>query len=125
MHKKIEQVKKHLNANRVAYISGGVGILAGAAGMIVGKPATAKATQKITALVAVGNKQQLTQVAITVHRKGTLSNIVEHIETGKIYLSQNDAAKALGVDASKLSKHLHGTLSHVNGNHLRVVGDAA
>lgn len=124
MNEKIDRVKKHLAENKAAYISAGVGLVVGAAGMYVcGGASTAKATQTIGGLVNIKPIQNLTQVTIVMKRKGTLSNFVEHLETGHIYQSQNDAAKALDLDPGALSKHLNGRSPHVKNNHFKVVGE--
>jgi hypothetical protein len=121
MRERVEKVKQHFKDHHEAYISSAVtAVVVGIAGSYYLRPAQNQASQRVNAGIAIKPVQVVNQIAITVKRKGTLSNIIEHIETGDIYRSQNDAAKELGLDAGAISKHLHGRAPHVKGNHFRI-----
>ena len=53
--------------------------------------------------------------------RGHPGYVVKCLETGSIYLSQAEAAKAMGFTPSTLSQHLNGMRSHIHGFHLERV----
>ncbi len=55
---------------------------------------------------------------------GDPGNVVQCVETGTIYASQGQAARALGVTAAEVSNHVCGKVSHVNGQHFVILGKA-
>jgi hypothetical protein len=58
-------------------------------------------------------------------RRSHPGNIVRHLESGATFPSQNVAADVMGISASNLSRHLHGKLGHVKGQHFVIVGKAS
>jgi hypothetical protein len=119
------------------YLIGG-GVLGG---FIVGSVALALMKNRVPMTVQVtevteaspigfvsGKKAVMNMITyIDARRSGPPSWIVRHLETGEIYSSQNAAAEAVGISATKLSKHLNGhpDVEHVNGNHFERIAMAA
>lgn len=125
MREKLEQVKKHIVENKWVYISGGVGLAAGAAGMyFYGGAPVAKATQTINGVLNYKSTQNLTQITI-LERRGHPGNIIRCNETGELFASQNRAADLLGIDSASLSRHLNGKLSSVGNYTFTNLGEAA
>jgi hypothetical protein len=57
--------------------------------------------------------------------QGPPSWVVRCLETGEIFISQADAAKAMNISASILSSHLNGKFEHALGNHFERICMAA
>lgn len=124
MREKLAHVRDHLVENKWAYISGGVGLLAGAAGVYCyGGASAAKASQNINALVNYKPTQNLTQITILV-RRGHPGNIVRCKETGEVFASQNRAAELMDLSASSIANHLKGKTPHVKGYTFENLGEA-
>lgn len=64
-------------------------------------------------------------IEVIIEALGDPGNIVQDTTTGTVYASQGQAARALGVDASTVSKHLNGVLPNVRGHVLTKLGKAA
>lgn len=126
------KVKAHVQENKKYYIIGGVvvgGIAIGTSGYILGMKVSPKNVEN---LVAPSIKQQGLVVwkpeatlEVYIEALGDPGNIIQDTTTGTIYASQNQAAKALGVAGSRVSKHLNGLLSDVDGHTLVRLGKAA
>lgn len=121
---KIDQIKKHVQDNKKYYIIGGVVVglaAAGAAGYILGTKTSPKDVENF---VAPSIKQQGIVVwrpeatlEVTIEALGDPGNIIQDVTTGTIYASQNQAAKALGVTKSTMSRHINGELDFIAGEH--------
>jgi len=124
MNQRIEKIKQHFHNNKKVYITGGVCLVVGAAGGVL--YASKKAEMIVDAYKLQINSPTTNNIItqLILPALGDPGNVVQCIETGTIYASQRQAAKELGLSTSNVSKHLHGQLSHVKGNHLKVIGKA-
>jgi hypothetical protein len=50
-------------------------------------------------------------------QQGPPSWVIRCVETGKVFTSQMEAARLMGLDQSTISRHLNGSRAHVNGYH--------
>lgn len=127
---KIESIKNHVREHKKAYVVGGtvaaVGVAAGV-GYILGVRTTPK---NVETLVAPSNTinglawKPTQTIEVVVEALGDPGNIIQDLNTGTIYASQNQAAKALGVDKSVITRHLQGTLETAKGHKLVKLGKA-
>ena len=127
---KIESVKNHVREHKKVYIVGGavaVVCVAAGAGYAFGVRTTPK---NVETLVAPSNtikglawKPNQT-IEVIVEALGDPGNIVQDLNTGTIYASQGQAARELGVNASRISEHLAGKLPNVKGHKLVKLGKA-
>lgn len=125
---KIENIKNHVRENKKVYIGTAAGLAVGAAvGVGIGVGLSVRQSGPITnvrPIQAFAYKSNQT-VEVIVEALGDPGNIVQDMTTGTIYASQNQAAKALGVDKSIISRHLHGSVESINGHILQKLGKAA
>ncbi len=121
-NQKLKNIKNHLKKNKVTYcVSIGVGIVAfGAGALAFGNGVQIVDSIKIT---LVNWKSPHTSQTILI-RQGHPGNKVRWDQTGELFASQQRAAKASGVDAGNLSRHLNGKQAHVNGNTFTNLGEA-
>lgn len=123
---KIEKIKQHFKDNAKLYI--GIGIGAGVT--IIGAAAYVLLSEKGAKLVGVRPVQVLTYksnqvIDIHIEALGDPGNIIQDLTTGTVYASQNQAARELGVDHRRISKHLQGLTDNVDGHKFTVLGKAA
>jgi hypothetical protein len=116
-----DKIKKHFSRHKEAYISGGVCFLIGAATTVI--------LSRDGTLVSVKEYFNLkwhspTTTQIIMPALGHPGNVVRCLETSTIYASQREAAKAFGVAPADMSRHLHGAIEHLRGNHFEVIGKA-
>ena len=125
MKQQLAKIKKHLSDNKVAYVSGGVGILVGAAGMmIVGSASDIKAVQEVFAPLSW--KPTITQTQITtLIRRGHPGNLIMCDQTGVQFASQNHAAELMNLSPTNLSQHLNGKQPSVGGFTFTKTGEMA
>lgn len=110
--RRIEQVKQHISENKKTYIACGVTAVVTAGGMLL-------IPRQGSTIINAGLNWKPNNVAITMPRKGTLSNFVLDVCNGieVIHQSQNDCAKALGLTSSRVSNILNGK-SEQFGDHV-------
>lgn len=114
---RFKKVTNHLKRHRTIYITAGVCFVGGAvAGGLYFKTfgMNPQINQKAVALFNSTINQ--TAVQVTIDAPGNSGNVIKDLTTGAIYPSQNAAAKALGVDAQTLSRHISGKLPNVKGH---------
>lgn len=117
----IEKVKDHFRENRKVYFALGVGIGIGAITVILTKKYQ-PAIDAYKSIVVVGDKN----VVITkLERRGHPGYLVQCIETGEVFASQERASEVLGIDSGALSRHLNGARDSVKDLHFRRLGEAA
>ena len=121
MNERIQKVKQHLSDYKTVYIVGAGCLVVGVVGGVV--------IAKHSALVNVSPKQILTYkstqtVEVFVEALGDPGNIVQDTTTGIIYASQGQAARELGIPASRISEQLNGHREHINGHVFEVLGKA-
>lgn len=97
---------QYINENRYAYIVAGIGAAAGIVGTIL-----------------FGANHLNDNFANS--RRSHPGNIIRHLESGATFPSQNVAAEVMGISASNLSRHLHGKLGSVKGQHFVIVRKAS
>jgi len=127
MQERLDRINNHIRKHKVAYAVGlslGVGVAAGIVGTrILMKPSfvSVAPVQK----VGFAYKSPLTQtIEVYVEALGDPGNIIQDLKTGTIYASQGQAAKALDVSPSTVSKHLAGLTDYANGHKLVKLGKA-
>lgn len=108
---KIEKLKNHIKTHKEAYITGGVCLVVGAATILI-------VTKKSDALIKVTARGIFYKSPITagvVIPQGHPGYVVQNTSTGEIFMSQAQAAKAVGVQPSVMSSHLNGKTPDVSG----------
>lgn len=123
MNQRIEKIKTHFKDNKNTYIGTTVGVVVGAASVIfvTRNPTDVSVENKIQQILSW--KPQAT-LEVYIEALGDPGNIVQDTTTGTIYASQGQAAKALGVTASDMSKHLNGIRAHLDGHVFEKLGKA-
>jgi hypothetical protein len=117
MNKHVEQIKTHFQENKKVYVAGGVCLVVGiVATLLVSRQAPT--TQIINTISPVFNNNNANVVTLG----GYAHKIVKCNETGEIWETVTSAAKAVGVDVGKMSKHLNGHKPHVNGSTYSIIG---
>ena len=106
-----EKAKQHLQDHQWIYISAGVLVV----GIVIGKNLGGSQTivNTATASPVINN---------VVSNGGHMRKFVECVETGEMWRSVKDAAEAMGVSASLMSKHLNGHKDHVSNLHFVISG---
>lgn len=121
---KFEKVKTHFRENKKLYI--GIAIGAGVTAIAgVGYILLSGRGQYNQTSVIVGNHNTVKQtLEVYIEALGDPGNIIQDLTTGTIYASQGQAARELGVDPRRISKHLNGLADHVDGHQFAVLGKA-
>lgn len=120
----MSKVSEHLKKHKAAYITGGVCLGVGlGAGVIIAK--TQPAVYSKNQIVGLVNWKPKQTIEVFVEALGDPGNIIQDLDTGTIYASQGQAARALGVDPSTVSKHLKGLYDNAGGHTLKNLGKAA
>ncbi|QGJ89665.1 membrane protein [Gordonia Phage Odesza] len=121
----LDKVKSHIQENKKVYIVGGVCLVVGLAGgaLIVKahQPPPIKVQPKINQVLSWKPEAKL---EVYIEALGDPGNIIQDTTTGTIYASQRQAADALGVDPSSVSRHLAGKFPDVKGHILSNLGKA-
>ena len=123
---KIQNVKTHITKYKAVYITGGVCLVVGAVvGLKCSGPSfienNIKPKNQNIAAVIWKPKQTL---EVHIEALGDPGNIIQDTTTGAIYASQNQAAKALGVNRARISEQLAGKIPDVNGHSFDFLGKA-
>lgn len=113
----------HFKNNKKVYITGGVCLVVGAVGAILltRNPADMNVDNKIQQILSWKPEATL---EVYIEALGDPGNIVQDTTTGTIYASQGQAAKAIGVKPSDMSKHLNGVRAHLDGHIFEKLGKA-
>lgn len=117
----IDKVKEHVRENKKYYVVGGVivgGIAIGTAGYILGTKTSPKEVMNHISPRQTLNWKPTQTLEVYIEACGDPGNIIQDLTTGTIYASQNQAANALGVDKSAISRHLKGLSDYVAGDHV-------
>ena len=118
---KVNKIKEHFKRNKKEYITGGVCLVVGAAGAVLSLRNTALINTKAVQVLTWKSNQT---IEVHIEALGDPGNIIQDTATGDIWASQNQAAKALGVTASRVSSHLKGKQADVDGHVLTKLGKA-
>lgn len=122
MNERFRKTQLHFRENKAAYLTGGVCFLAGVATtIIVVKKADVEISPKIQQILSYKPHATL---EVHIEALGDPGNIIQDMTTGTIYASQNQAAKALNLNASRISQHLHGKVDNVEGHTFEFLGKA-
>jgi hypothetical protein len=123
----VDSIKKHFKKNKVVYISTACGVGVGlVAGVLISKNVVNKTTVAEMKNVVAWKPTQITKqvIEVTIEALGDPGNVVQDLTTGTVYASQGQAARALGVYPSDMSKHLAGKKPHINGHIFEKLGKA-
>ena len=124
-----EKIKEHFRRNKVRYIVVGeavVVIVVGVAAYIVGKKVGVKVGEARTSAINISGinlgpiNSDLRGATVTSTLQMTVDPgwVIEDLDTGLLYRSQNECAKALGLSPSNLSKFLTGKQVSIGGHNL-------
>ncbi|MET0786965.1 MAG: hypothetical protein ABWY25_09680 [Paenisporosarcina sp.] len=129
----LEKIKTHIEEHKTRYACIATGIVvAGFTCLVMKRGCGAVALGgtdgpvKVTVHPLAFFSKQENAVFTTIHRggPGSPSYIVECIETGEAWLSQRQAATTKNIPEFKLSGHLNGKFTDVDGLHYRRLGVA-
>jgi hypothetical protein len=125
-NQKFQNIKNHLKNNKTVYITGAICLVVGAAGTLLYSQKVVASSQEAKNIALVNWKtltfQQQTTI-VELPSRGHRGNVILNDKTGRVYGSQNEAAKNLGVSSSAISRHLHGDWESVNGTTLTNLGE--
>lgn len=117
------KIKEHWNNHKEKYLIGATalstGIAIGLAIQIRNMTVQGEAVAMNNALININP----TANAVVVPQ-GHPGYVIQNLDTGEIYMSQNQAAKALGISATILSQHLNGKVDDVSGMKFNRLGVA-
>jgi len=121
MNHRIENVKQHLRNNKVTYVACSVTAVVCVAGtyFLVGKSALVNVRP-----IQILNWKSNQTVEVFIEALGDPGNIIQDVTTGTVYASQGQAARALGLTPSAISKHLNGLIPDVQGHIFEKLGKA-
>ena len=110
---RIAQIKQHLQDNKATYLAG-AGCLV--AGYLLRKPQIIEIVNNNTPTIAPVMNNIVNN---TVNNGGHMRKIIKCLETGELWLSVTEAAKAQGKNISLMSQHLNhpDVVSEINGQH--------
>lgn len=124
MNGRIEKIKTHLSENKVTYLS--CGATAVVTGLVVyvykGKIDNVLVQNKITQILSW--KPNAT-IEVYVEALGDPGNIIQDLTTGSVYASQGQAARELKVNPARISEHLNGVRTNVQGHVLQRLAKAS
>lgn len=122
MGEKLERVKKHFKDNSKLYLGIGIGVVVSAVGgAAFANTNTGKSTIK---MIALGWKPVNNLVTVELERRGHPGYLVQWVETGDVFPSQNHAAEVLGINPATMSQHLNGKVPHIKGKTFARLGEA-
>ena len=133
-----EKIKNHFIKHKEAYIVGGCSILVAGITCAIMRGKYTSSHQELdserlrrsepdmtvnTRPLNIFNNKPITSVVTVVEREGRghTGYIIRCLETGDVYFTQNEAAEALHVWPSIISRHMNGSIPDINGNHLERV----
>lgn len=107
-------VKKHVEDNKTAYIVVGSMVM----GLVVGRILFGSKAIIHNSAVA----SPIVNISSKVTNGGYTHKIVKCLETGQIWETVKDAAEAMEVSPSMMSKHINGHKDHISNLHFTIVG---
>ena len=118
---KYTEIKEHVRRNKTAYTVGTTGIV-----LVI---ATFFVTRRVYGPNAFLAKKIVIKDSVLIfstyaRKQGPPSYVVRCVETKRIFTSQAEAARGMGLDPSDLSKHLNEIRDHVKGYHFTRVAIA-
>lgn len=109
-----DQIKDHFDKHRNAYILAGT--LVG--GVVIGRLLFGRAPVINNTAVA----SPVVNTVSNVTNGGYMHKIVKCVETGQMWESVKDAAEAMKVSPSMMSKHLNGHTDNISNLHFKIAG---
>ena len=122
----IENIKLHVKKYQTYYIVVGVvGTAAGCGYLGYRFGATRVVENEINSKInqVLSYKPKAT-IEVYVEALGDPGNIIQDTTTGVIYASQRQAARELGLEASRVSEQVRGLRDHVNGHKFEFLAKA-
>jgi peptide subunit release factor 1 (eRF1) len=118
--KAIQEILKHLNENKTAYIAGFSCFVVGAVGtyLVVSDKDAGTTIQKITQ-IGMGNRVNTSIVNFV--EKSTPSKPVHLVGTDLYFPSLSEAARQTGHNVSMISKNVNGYIDNLNGDIFEVI----
>lgn len=119
-----EMAKTHWDKYKKAYlIGGGVVTVTGVTGYLVGSGKAAELAEVAVPQIINNVAPVITPVFNnTVNFGGHMTKLVKCLETGEMWETVTEAAKATGSSLSMMSRHLNGHMSDLYGNHYEIIG---
>ena len=115
MKQQIDKVKQHIKENKTAYVTGAVCLVTGAAGaLLLAEKADVNVSPQIKQVLSYKPEAHQT-VVVVLEERANLSKPVRVKGTDKIFASQNEAARQLGLSAKAISGHLNGKYDSADG----------
>ena len=114
----LDRIKTHLRTNKKYYLVGAGGVVLGAVTVVGTFYGMGGSIQIVDAYKLQINSPTTNNVwqVIEVWRKGPPSWVVRNTKTGKLWVSQSQAALADGHSIKQMSDHLRGKLPNLNGD---------
>ena len=125
-----ERVKQHVVRNRYWYAAGGLAVVAGVLGYSVGRSSADGECGHVFEVggdvtdspVLIGDGNTMENHSEINNYYGHSTKIVKCLETGEIWETVGEAADAIGVGRTTMSKHLNGRTDHIDGLHYVIIG---
>ena len=126
-----EKLKGHFKKHYRIYVLAGTILISVSVGILVGKNVNTRKMIKIIgdgAVSLIDSQIDTAMISPTVNihleRRGHPGYLVQCLETGEVFASQNRAADVFGLSASRISDHLNGRTSDLGGLHFQRLGEA-
>lgn len=128
----MSKIKEHWNNHKEKYYIGAIAFLYGAAiGATLVINSKNKQIAEMMNSANISNYQGIAinspihnDISIEIYSKVDPGWIVQDVESGTIYASQNEAARALGVSPTTVSGHLTGKFDNAGGRKLARIAKA-
>ena len=112
----MDEIKNHLEKYKTFYIGATCLVVGVGVGILYMNTRTVNSDITQKALAMFNSTINQTAVQVVIDAPGNSGNVIKDLTTGAIYPSQGAAARALGVDPTHISRHLHGKQIDVIGH---------
>lgn len=121
MGQKFDKVKSHFKENKKVYIAAGIGVVAGAATVLILTP---RGIQIVDALkVQVNSPTTNNVVQVIMSRPGPKAFVVQCKETQTVWPSIRAAAKELNIPEGQIRANIKGLKDTVDGLHFEKIAE--
>ena len=124
-----EKLKGHFKKYQHVYILAGVILVSVGAGVLIGRSINARKMIKIIgdgAVSLIDSQIDTAMISPTVNihleRRGHPGYLVQCLETGEVFASQNRAADVFGFARTQMSNHLNARTPDIKGLHFQRLG---